>query len=142
MRRQRRGGAGSNTAAFFLSALWLPYRKMYKMTFIFIAFTVLVTILQEVLFVGILGEPKTPRTVARFVRIAIVAVCGYCGNRWYLSHAKQIIAEVRMQRLDDESFLNELARRGGTSLLASLAVVCLLIIAMLVLVASFLGPEG
>ncbi len=142
IRRERRGGAGSNLAAVFFSGLWLPYRKMYKATVIFFGVVFVESFLEEFFFVGVLGEPETPRPVARIVTLVVALVCGYYGNRWYLSHAKKIIAEVRMLRLDDESFLNELARRGGTSLLASLAVVCLLIIVTVALELALLGPEG
>ena len=39
--RSLSGNAGFNWAAFLLSGLWLPYRKMYKATLIFYAIIIL-----------------------------------------------------------------------------------------------------
>jgi hypothetical protein len=140
--RRRSGSSGFNLAAFFLSGLWLPYRKMYKATGIFFGVIIVESILEQVVFVDFLNKPEVPRALANIVGLVVAVVCGAYGNRWYLSHAKKIIAEVRLQGLDDESFLKELARRGGTSLLASLGVVFLFIVSTVGLVAiAILGSQ-
>src|SRR5437764_14418267 len=41
-------GMGFNWAAFFLSGLWLPYRKMYLATAVLFGILVVTTILEEV----------------------------------------------------------------------------------------------
>ena len=49
---------GFNWAALLLSGLWLPYRKMYLTTTIFMALILLESIVEEVVYVGVLGRPK------------------------------------------------------------------------------------
>jgi hypothetical protein len=51
---------GFNWAAFFLSGLWLPYRKMYRATAIFFGVILLETLFEEIIYVGILGKPEAP----------------------------------------------------------------------------------
>lgn len=127
--------AGMNWAAFFLTAFWLAYRKMYRATFIFYAVVIALAILQQVVFVGLLGSEAVPPVVGAVVNLMTAIVCGFFGNAWYLTHTQRAIATARSQGLEDEHLLFVLAQRGGTSLLAAFGLVFLgfVLIALLVL---------
>ncbi len=116
----RQHGAGFNWAAALLSGLWLPYRKMYRATLILYGIILVETILEEVLFVWILEEMAPPRFVSALVAVVVGAVCGACGNRWYLRHVKKWTIRIRSQGLEGESHLYALAKRGGTNLVAAI----------------------
>ena len=111
---------GFSWVAFFLTVLWLPFRKMYRVTLILYAIIILETILEEILFVGILGKNETPNSIAGIGGLVLSVVCGACGNRWYLSHTKKVVSQLRSQGMQQESYLHMLSERGGTNLLASL----------------------
>ncbi|MGI9465959.1 MAG: DUF2628 domain-containing protein [Rubripirellula sp.] len=111
---------GFNWAAFLLSGLWLPYRKMYRVATIFYAIIIAESIAEEALFVGILGQAETPAVLGRVVGLVAAAVCGTYGNRWYLSHARKVISDVHAQGLEEHAAVEMLSKRGGTSLGSSL----------------------
>jgi hypothetical protein len=111
---------GFNWAAFLLSGLWLPYRKMYVPTLVLFGVILAEAVLEEVVFVGALHMPAPPAALGRLVGVAVAVVCGCFGNRWYLSHARKVITEVRFQGLPEEEHLRMLSKRGGTSLPAAL----------------------
>lgn len=129
---------GFNWAALFFSGLWLAYRKMYKAVAIFLAVVLVETIAEEVLFVGILGHAETPAALGRFVGIAFGIICGACGNLWYLRHANAAVADVLAQGLDEPAAAAALSKRGGTSLLASLGFLLLLMVGLTVV---YVGSE-
>ena len=120
-------GASFNWAAFFFAGFWLAYRKMYLATAILWGVVALETILEEVYFLGIRGAAKTPGLVYFGVNLLIGVICGAYGNRWYLSHAKRVIAVVG-QRWPRDIFLQTLANRGGRSLVSAIAVPIMCII--------------
>lgn len=119
------GETGMNWAAFFLTAFWLAYRKMYAATFIFYGVAVALAVLQQVVFVLMLGAPSVPPGVGLIVNIAIAIVCGLCGNGWYLAHTRRKIADSKAKGLGGEHLMYDLVRRGGTSLAASIGMVFL-----------------
>jgi hypothetical protein len=121
---------GFNWAAFFLSGLWLPYRKMYKVATVFFAIILVESVAEEVLFVGILGKAETPAGLSNAVGLLVSIICGAYGNRWYLLHATKVISDIRAQGLDQEAMLEALSRRGGTSLGASLGLFFLFMVVM------------
>jgi hypothetical protein len=121
---------GFNWAGLLLAGIWLPYRKMYAITAIFLGIILLETILEEVVFVGILGKPEAPAPLSYGIGIAAGIICGAFGNRWYLSHARKAIAAVRSEGLSEDLHLQTLARRGGTSLAASLGIFVLFVVAL------------
>ena len=130
VRRGWGGSAGFNWAAFLLSGLWLPYRKMYKVTFIFFGIIILESILEDVLFLGILGQAETPLALDNAIGLLAAAICGAFGNRWYLSHARRVVSQVSATGLQGDALLYTLAQRGGTSLLASVGMFVLFIVAI------------
>src|SRR5262245_25293633 len=50
------GQAGFNWPAFLLAGIWLPYRKMYAVSLIFYGAIVAESVLEEVVFAGILRQ--------------------------------------------------------------------------------------
>jgi|CXWL01.1.fsa_nt_gi hypothetical protein len=110
---------GFNWSALFFTVMWLPYRKMYRVAGIFLGVILLETILEEVIYVGILGRPEAPVGPGHVLGLVACIVCGGYANDWYLSHARKIIAEIRDQGLPEDAYFEALARRGRTSLLAS-----------------------
>jgi Protein of unknown function (DUF2628) len=125
---------GFNWAGFFLAGLWLPYRKMYRATLILWGTLLIATLVEDIIYVGFLGRPEAPGSLARFVSIIASLICGGFSNEWYLSHAEKTINEVREQGLTDDSYLNALASRGGTNIAASLGFLLLGGVAMVILV--------
>ena len=113
-------GPSFNWAAFFLAGFWLPYRKMYLNTAIFFGIVALEMMLEDMYFIGIRGAAESPILVSFGVPLLIAAICGAYGNRWYLSHAKKVIAVVREQGLQRAVFLERLSNRGGTSLVSGI----------------------
>jgi hypothetical protein len=124
---------GMNWAALFFSGFWLPYRKMFRATAILYGFVFVESIVEEVLSVGFLGYQDVPRQVDLIVNLAVAFVCGTYGNRWYFSHAKQIISQVRAERSANEDLLEHLSKRGGTSFLAAVGLFLCFIAAMALL---------
>jgi Protein of unknown function (DUF2628) len=108
---------GFNWPAFLVSGIWLPYRKMYRRAAIFWGAILLATVLEYLIFAGILGQSEPPGCSP--VGLIAAIVCGAFGNAWYLSHTAQIIAEVRSQGLTEDVYFQELAKRGGTSIAAA-----------------------
>ncbi len=86
---------GMNWAAFFLTAMWMCYRKMYRVAFIFYGVTTLVVVAQYVVFVTVMGLPAIPAGVGLIGNVAAAVICGLYGNAWYLAHAERLIAEAR-----------------------------------------------
>jgi hypothetical protein len=115
--------AGMNWAAFFLTAFWFGYRKMYKATFILFGASIGVGILQAVVFMGILRQPGVPPLVSLVVNLMFAIVCGVYANTWYLNQAKREIINAHSKGLEGEHLYFALSQRGGTSLLASLGLV-------------------
>jgi MFS family permease len=118
--------SGFNVAAFFLAAPWLGYRKMYKAVFILFGIILAVTVLENVLFLGILKTQVLFFVVSALVglvgALVVAIVTAVCSNGWYLSHVQRVIAEVRSQGLEEDAHLQALAAHGGTSLGASLGL--------------------
>jgi hypothetical protein len=119
---QKTQHGGFNWAGFFLSGLWLPYRKMYVATAILFAAIIVESILEEAIFVYAMGMPAVPRGLERAVSLAVCWICGGFGNRWYFQHVAGLVATARASVPDESDRLEVLGRRGGTSVLA--AVLC------------------
>jgi hypothetical protein len=135
----RPGGPGRfNIAAFFFSGLWLGYRKMYAVMFLLFGVLLAETVLEEVLFVGLLKWREAPAGLSLLVTLIVSIVVAVCGNGWYLSHARRVIADVRAQGLSEGPHLKALAERGGTNLGASLGL-CALFVVVAGLVGLVLG---
>ena len=121
---------GFNWAALLLSGLWLPYRKMYRLTGLLLAFIILESAAEELIFLGWLGRPEVPPLLDRAVGPAISFACGTLGNRWYLTHVKRLVAGAQTQQPDATLRLEVLAAQGGTSLVGALVAFVLFLVAL------------
>lgn len=142
-------GRRFNFAAFFFGVAWLAYRKMYGLTFLFVLLGLGLGALDGLVLEKLAFEmdEKTFETrinpvwmavwVASFLVLPVA--CGVCGNRWYLGHARGVIGNVRALRLDEKEHLTLLAARGGASLGPPLVLLGLVLLALCVLPALFLG---
>jgi Protein of unknown function (DUF2628) len=107
-----------NVAAFFLASFWLGYRKMYARFLLLAGILIVEGLMEFVVFAAILEVREVPWAPGMVVGFIAGIVCGLCANRWYLSDARRAIAKVRAMGLDEAAHLRELARRGGTTILA------------------------
>lgn len=118
---------GFNWAGFLLSGLWLSYRKMYRIMFLLIGILAVEGVLEMIAVASGLTSESALAPFSRTVGLVFSIVCGAFGNAWYFAHARRQIAEIRGRGLPDEAYHAALARRGGTSVLGTLGVLCLLI---------------
>jgi hypothetical protein len=95
---------------------------MFRVAFIFFGALFLVSILEEVVFVGVIGSPITPPAISLITKLVVAIICGVYGNHWYFSQANRAISEARAQGFEDQNLLHVLSKRGGTSLLAAIGV--------------------
>jgi Protein of unknown function (DUF2628) len=125
---------GFNWAAFFLFGLWVPYRKMYRTALIIFGLIVAESALEEVAVAkGLLSE-QSRAVFDRVVTLIFWIVCGAFGNAWYLAHTRREIARIRALDLSDDAYREAVARRGGTSFLASVGLFCLFLAVVFVVV--------
>jgi hypothetical protein len=129
-----------NWAAFLLSGLWIPFRRMYWSTAIFYG-VILADVIVEEVILHALGRAEWPRAVERVLMILPGIVCGVFGNRWYVHHLRRVIAATRSLALPEEEHLRELAARGGTRVWHALGAFSVLIIAMILFVISVVFLE-
>jgi Protein of unknown function (DUF2628) len=115
-----------NRPALFLAGLWLPFRRMYRITFLFFLAVLIETLLEELIFRR-LGFAHVPRGVELASALAPGVVCGAFGNRWYISHVTKLVARAYALGLGEEERLKELARQGGTRPLHAAAFFLLLV---------------
>ncbi|MGK2882406.1 MAG: DUF2628 domain-containing protein [Mycobacterium sp.] len=109
--------AGFNWAAFFLSAPWLAYRKMYREAAVLWGVIIVLLLLDDVVAIAFSASTWTD-----IVSLAVSLVCGVYGNRWYLNHSEVAVARARHEGHSGEALTNVLSQRGGTSLLAVFAM--------------------
>jgi Protein of unknown function (DUF2628) len=125
-----------NIAAFWLTGLWLPYRKMYKITITLYSVIIAETILEYILFDGILKYDEPPKILGYIVGITIGFVCGIYGNRWYYSHTCKNISEVRRLSTSEASRTQALIKRGGTSWSAAIGFNLMFMIVVIVVIGT------
>jgi Protein of unknown function (DUF2628) len=119
---------GFNWAAFFLTGIWLAYRKMYRVVFILVGIFVVEGILEEFVVAGGFVKPESVKLVNSFLILISSVVCANFGNGWYLAHATRQIAKIRALGLPDDAHFKALARRGRPSLLGVLGVFALMLV--------------
>jgi hypothetical protein len=117
------GDVGFNWAAFFLTAFWLGYRKMFRNVIVYFFATIGLSVFVELLFVFVFKSPAMPASVNLLMNVMVAVVCGGFGNTWYLAHARRKIAAARAQGFEGDQLLSAIADRGGTSLLCSIGLV-------------------
>ncbi len=132
------GNPGFNLAAFFLAGAWLGYRKMYRVACLFFGIIWIETLLEEIVFVEVLGLPETPQGIWQGVGIAAAVIVGSFGNRWYLSHARREVEKAHAEGLAGRALAARIRKRGGTSVFAGIAVP---LVAFAVLLAALVGMD-
>jgi hypothetical protein len=121
---------GFNWAAFLLSGLWLPYRKLYRIAIIFFVIVAAESVLEALAVAAGFATEAGLSALGSLVGLVAAVVIGSFGNAWYLAHAKRQIAQVRALGLQDDAYFAALARRGGTSLPASFGLFFLFLFAL------------
>jgi hypothetical protein len=121
---------GFNWAAFFFAGFWLAYRKMYKVAIILLSIIIAESILEDIIFVGILDYIETPAMLDRIIAITVAAICGVQGNKWYLTHTLRNISAIKNQGLPEAEYSAALSKTGGTNLLAAFGMLILFIAIM------------
>jgi hypothetical protein len=114
-----------NAVALFFAGLWLPYRKLYRATAVFLGILLVVNLFELVVEMTTQPSP-TQQTLIDSLGwgVAIVGwfICGFFANQWYLSRAIRVINDVRSRHLGGQEHLGEIAKRGGTSIGSSLGI--------------------
>ena len=132
----RNANVGFNWPAFLFTGLWLPYRKMYKAAFLLYGLLIVEEVVENLIFQALLHR-ESPDALGRLIGIGIAIFCGFQANEWYFLHARRKIEMVRSLGLSESEHAAELARRGGTSLLA-----CFGFFALFLLLAFTVGAIG
>lgn len=120
--------------AFFFGMLWMTYRKMYV-----VALSTFLLIMLEGTLEGVVEEifPDVAGIVegaGSLISIGLSVAMGIYGNRLYLWDARRNIRQVllEMPASHDQEIMDRIARRGGTSGLAVLLALVLLVAFMLI----------
>lgn len=120
--------------AFFFGVLWMTYRKMYV-----VALSTFLLIMLEGTLEGVIEEliPEVASIVegaGSLISIGLSVALGIYGNRLYLWDARRNIRQVlvEMPVAHEQEIMARIASRGGTSGLAVLLAVVLIVLMMLV----------
>jgi hypothetical protein len=111
---------GFNIGAFFFSTMWQAYRKMYWYALLVSGILVASTIVEAIIFLGVLRYKVMPPYPGYVVGLILCVTCGIYGNRWYFYSARRAIARVHALGLSQEDSLKLIARRGGVNPLGAL----------------------
>jgi hypothetical protein len=114
-----------NLVAFLFAGLWLPYRKLYGAAAVFLGVILVVNLLETVVEITTQHSPAQHAVIAWLGwGVAIVGwfICGFFANRWYLCRAIRVINDVRSRHPDEDEHLEQIAKRGGTSIGSSLGI--------------------
>lgn len=111
--------SGWNWAAFFLSFFWMGYRKMYKLSIIFI---VTYTVIDLILTLTGIG------TIGNYIGIVISILFGSRGNAFYYAHVKEI-----KEKHKNNPAKYPISKIGGTSWSGVFLVVGLIVLSGLIL---------
>ncbi|THJ30908.1 DUF2628 domain-containing protein [Lampropedia aestuarii] len=119
-----------NWAAFFLSVLWLAYRKMYGYAALWVGLIVL-----EAIASYAIGYDESYSTI---FSIVLTVIAGQLGNTMYLSHVNGKIKHIRSTQ-PHTHWISMLTKSGGTSWGAAIGVAVLIIALLFGVVIAFEG---
>ncbi|MBM7716127.1 uncharacterized protein YacL [Bacillus thermophilus] len=103
-----------NWAAFFLTFLWLGYRKMYGVIFGFVGLNLLIDFI--LYFVTHEIYSTTSSTIMSIIFFIIPStVLGYTGNYFYKRQAEKNIIYLNKLNYDTSESMSELRKKGGVS---------------------------
>lgn len=134
-------GAGFNLGACVLSGLWLPFRKMFRVTLVYY-FLVLGWAFFEELVVIRLWNMELPGWLFSLIRLTPPAVCGLLANRWYFQFIQRLVEAAQAEEPDQDARLMLLQQRGGVSLLAAGSMVLLfsIMVGIALMIIELLAP--
>lgn len=115
--------SSSNIAGLFLGAIWLCYRKMYKLAFLII---LAITVIDLTLMYSLGMESYNKIGQATFPVVWIV-VTGFFGNYLYWKYSVENIRKIIDATVDQAMVQQQLIKQGGTSWFGAIGVTLLLI---------------
>ena len=121
-----------NWAAFFLTLLWLGYRKMYTPIFLVLAAFFAIDIIFLVMEIeGTL--------INRSLGAALSGWLGIGGNLLYKKHAQKQINMIEQGSISDKEKIHEIRKRGGTSKMGVFLALLMILayVALVLLIYSF-----
>lgn len=122
-----------NAAGFFLSLLWLGYRKMYKQVFfIALAFLAVDVTLYVVGYQYQLDRLIDP--IDRSIGTTMSVLLGFYGNALYRNHAEKKVLNIRQTTSDPSAREIELKKQGGKGFVG-------LLISILIFVSVYVVPS-
>lgn len=98
-----------NWASFFLSSLWLGYRKMYSTIFIMCGIYAALDIIMYII------NPYASEKAGIYLGFIIMFYMGARGNSLYKRHMQKKIFEIENTGLDERAKLHEIEMTGGKS---------------------------
>lgn len=132
-----KNGVSFNVAAFFLSFLWLGYRKVYQPIILFaVAFLLIDLVLFLTGYEYSLTSLSNPLDQA--ISIGVTITFAMYGNAIYRSHAKKQIKIINESTPDEAEREKLYAKKGGTSWLGVL--IGILIITFIYFIPSLFIP--
>lgn len=121
-----------NLAAFFISGVWLPYRRLYRHAAGLWGLALGLGLMDAV--AAHLGRPPLPKLVDLLISLVITGGCAVMANGWYLARARDAISRVRARSLPPEQHLEQIAQAGGTRIWHAVGFTAAALVAYLVIV--------
>ena len=115
--------SSSNVAGLFLGAIWLCYRKMYKLAF----FIILEITFIDLILMYLLGMEKYNMLGQYTFMIVWIVITGFFGNYFYWKYSVEKIRKITDATADPILVQQQLIKQGGTSWVGAIAVTFLLI---------------
>ena len=94
-----------NWAAFFFSAIWVLYRKLYGLFWLLLL----------IFFLGLSAIDRSFEILGIVVYVACLIGLGAYANAFYYRRTKEIIAEAHAEQPDPQKLLPHLRSRGGVN---------------------------
>ena len=118
-------------AAFFLSMLWMVYRRMYVIAACAMGLVLLESTLEEALYALLAPGELAQSVFELLISLAVNTAMGYYANRVYLWDARRNIRQVLVElpHAHEAEVLAAIARRGGSSMGAVLVFLALSVVA-------------
>jgi hypothetical protein len=133
-RHNKRGTYSFNAAAFFLGLFWMMYRKMYTHVILVIGIIYVEMRTEEMLLNANLISYETYELVDKFSMLAWAILWGFLSNRLYISKSHKVIERVLAENQNEEEINASLTRKGGTSWVATIALLLIFGFALYILI--------
>ncbi len=114
-----------NSGAFFVSILWLLYRKMYKHA---------IVLFLSVLFIDYLISVMIPLDdnvlfyIDILITVFIALFFGFYGNYLYFLHSEKIIYNIIKEERNSNTIENLISKKGRTNLVLPIIFILLYLI--------------